>query len=86
MFIKVKGERDDEVLVNADQIKFIINASNGKDTFIDFGDGVYLRSKTSIDELEQMIEAETLSHIRIPLDSFIDEEESEDNKWTISKR
>ena len=53
MFITVKGEKDEEILVNINQIKFIVPRKNG--CFIDFGEGLYIRSNSSVVELGKAI-------------------------------
>lgn len=55
MFIKVKGEGNEDLLVNASQIKFIASSSDGNRSFIDFGSEIYIRSNTSITELEKVL-------------------------------
>lgn len=55
MFIKIKGEQDEDVLVNTRKITFIVS-HNWSGSVIDFGDGTYIRSNTSITDIEKMIE------------------------------
>ena len=55
MFIKVKGEKNEDLLVNVSQIKFITPFSKGNGCFIDFGADIYIRSNTSITDVEKML-------------------------------
>jgi hypothetical protein len=55
MFIKVKGERDEDVLINTRKITFIVS-NKWSGSVIDFGDGTYIKSNTSIADIEKMIE------------------------------
>ena len=58
MFIKVKGEVNEEILINLSQVKFIA-PRKVKDkvvgSFIDYGAEMYIKSNTTIEEIEKMI-------------------------------
>jgi hypothetical protein len=55
MFIKVKGENNEDLLVNVSQVKFIAPTVKNNGCFIDFGAEIYIRSNTSITEIENML-------------------------------
>ena len=58
MFIKVKGEANEELLVNLSQVKFISPRKMKGEvvgSYIDYGAEIYIRSNTTVDEIEKMI-------------------------------
>ena len=64
MFIKVRGEDNEDILVNVARIRYIAPTNIENVYYIHFGDGAYVRSRTSIDEIGQMI-AEGINYEKV---------------------
>ena len=58
MFITIKGEKDEKILINTLQIKFVVPRffkGNELGSIVEFGSEVYIKSNSTVSEIERMI-------------------------------